>query len=72
MQPSNPHGLRRGSKGVLAILASPPGCLAQAEPTGGSVGSAGKAVGLDEGLHQPDWMAIAALPILGQTPGGQG
>jgi hypothetical protein len=72
MEGAHPHLFGRGAQGVPAILPGPPGRWAQAQPAGGVVGCAGKAVGFDEGLHQADRVAIAVLPILGQAPGGQG
>src|ERR1035438_9686126 len=42
--------------------------LAQANPIGGSVASARKALPVHEGFQQPNWLPILGLPVLADAP----
>ena len=70
MEHFDPHGLGRNLDLTMPILAGPTGGLAQVEPVGGFIGGGGKAFGLDKAFDEPNRMAVAALPILGELTGG--
>ena len=70
MEHFDPHGFGRNLDLTMTILAGPTGGLAQEEPVGGFISGGGKTFGLDKAFDEPNRMAVAALPILGELTGG--